>query len=153
MPPEVTISSPTLSPPSISRCRFCWARCGRMSRNHSRTNIKSRTMKKPLPTRYLLARGHCRRAEPVERRRAVRGKLAPLDRCARSGGQIEQEPYVVLGQKYQAKELLLVHEVAEVGAAEAHTGRAGAVLVEGPPVAREAGVPEVQAALPGQRRA
>jgi hypothetical protein len=58
----------------------------------------------------------------VERRRCVAGELAPLDRRPRSGRQVEQESNVVLGQKYQAQELLLMDQMTQVGPAEAAAG-------------------------------
>src|SRR5919201_294092 len=114
MPPAVMTSSPTLSSLSISWSRRCCWRCGLMIRKYRTANIARRTRKKPLPTRNLLAwRGGL--LEPVERGRLVRGKLAPLDRRPRSGRQVEQESDVVLGQKYQAEQLLLVHQMTQVG--------------------------------------
>ena len=56
-------------------------------------------------------------------------------------------------QQPQAEQLLLVDEVPDVGAREARAGGAGAVLVERARVAGEAGVAEVQPALPGERGA
>src|SRR5919106_4138807 len=153
MPPAVMTSSPTLSDEISWAWRFCCCRCGRMSRKYMIANIAMRMRKKPLPTDNLLAGHDGRGPEAVERGRLVRGELAPLDRCARPGGQIEQKPNVVLGQKYQAEELLLVDEVAQVGAAEARARRARALLRERPFVAREAGVLEVETALPRERGA
>ena len=51
----------------------------------------------------------------------------------------------------QAEQLLLVDEVADVGARETLARGARAVLVQRARVAGEAGVPEVQPALPRQR--
>src|ERR671935_2035611 len=153
MPPAVTTSSPTLSSFSISATRRCCWRCGRMSRKYMKTNIARRMRKKPLPTRNLLA-WHCGGfLEAVERRRLVCVELAPLDRRPRSGCQVEQKSNVVLGQKYQAEELLLVDQMAYVSTAEPAAGRAGAVLVERARIAREAGVAEIEATFPRERGA
>src|SRR5919201_3587515 len=112
MPPAVITSSPTLSSFSMSAIRRCCWRCGRMSRKYMKMNNARRMRKKLPPTRNLLACHRGGSAEPVERRRLVGGELAPLDRRPRSGCQVEQESNVVLGQKYQAEQLLLVDEMA-----------------------------------------
>ena len=56
-------------------------------------------------------------------------------------------------EEAQAEQLLLVDEVADVGAREARAGRAAAALLERPRVAREAGVAEVEPARRGERGA
>ena len=61
-----------------------------------------------------------------------------LDRRSRACGQVEQEAQVVQAEQPQPEQLLLVDEVADVGAREARAGRAAAALVERPRVAREA---------------
>src|SRR3954454_8867301 len=153
MPPVVTTSSPGLIALSISACFRCCARCGRIIRKYRKANIARMTRKKPLPTRNLLAWRCGGLLEAVERRRLERGELISLDRRPRPGRQVEQESDVVLGQKYQAEQLLLLDEVAQVRPAEAGAGAAGAAFVEWTGVAREAGIAHVQAALPGERRA
>src|SRR6266511_3476064 len=145
MPPAVRTSSPGLRAPSSSACFRCWARCGRISRKYRKANIARRTRKKPLPTRNLLAWRCGGLLEAVEGRRLVRGELTSLDRRPRPSRQVEQESDVVLRQKYQAEELLLVDQMAQVRTAEAATRRTGAILVQRLPVAREPRVSEVQA--------
>src|SRR3954453_13734990 len=56
-------------------------------------------------------------------------------------------------QQADAEDLLLVHEVPDVRAAEAPARGAAAVLVERAGVALEAGVPEIEPSLPRQRAA
>src|SRR5919204_1183024 len=151
MPPPVITSSPTLSEPSM-----CWrvrsrCRCGRMSKKYMKANSARRTRKKPLPTRNLLAEDFGGLVEAVERGRLVRGELSPLDRRPGAGRQIEQKADVVLGQKYQAEQLLLVQQMTEVGPAEAAASRAPAAVVERARVTGEARVLEVEAALPRER--
>src|SRR5687768_14607323 len=99
-----------------------------MSMRYMKPNNTRRTMKNPLPTRNLLT-GR-RRPEPVERGGRVGTEPSRLDRCPRSGGQIEQKPDGVLGQKYQAEYFVLRHEMPDVGPREPRTGGAGASLVE-----------------------
>src|SRR5919198_403409 len=151
MPPPVITSSPTLSEPSM-----CWrvrsrCRCGRMSKKYMKANSARRTRKKPLPTRNLLAEDFGGLVEAVERGRLVRGELSPLDRRPGAGRQIEQKADVVLGQKYQAEQLLLVQQMTEVASAEAAASRAPAAVVERARVTGEARVLEVEAALPRER--
>src|SRR5512132_2192814 len=150
MPPAVRTSSPGLRAPSSSACFRCCARCGRIIRKYRKANIARMTRKKPLPTRNLLAWRCGGLLEAVERRRLERGELISLDRRPRPGRQVEQESDVVLGQKYQAEQLLLLDEVAQVCAAEAAARRTGAILVERLRVARKARVLEVEAAIPGE---
>src|ERR671915_267555 len=152
MPPVVMTSSPTLSWLSMSTCLLCCWRWGRISRKYRIANNARRTNKK-LPLTGNLLTWRCGVLEPVERRRGERSELSPLDRSPRSGRQVEQETNVVLGQKYQAQELLLVDQMPQICPAEAPTGGARTLLVERRGVAREAGVAEVEAALPRQRRA
>ena len=116
-------------------------------------NIARRRIRNHHPPRDLLAWRDGRRVEALERGRLVGAELAALDRSPRPGGQIEQKSDVVLGQKYQAEQLLLIDEMTEIGAREASAGRAGAALVERARVAGEAGVPEVEAPFPRERRA
>ena len=93
-------------------------------------------------------------------KRAHRSRLHPLphlfdevcqppafDRrpCAR--GQVEQEGQVMQGEQAEPEDLLLVDEVADIGAREAGARGTAAVLVERPLVAAKPGVPEVQAAV------
>ena len=63
----------------------------------------------------------------------VVGELASLDRLAGAGGQLEQEAQVVQRQQAESEQLVLVDEVADVGAREARAGRAVAALVERAP--------------------
>src|SRR6266545_8165783 len=153
MPPAVRTSSPGLRAPSISACFRCWARCGRISRKYRKANIARRTRKKPLPTRNLLAWRCGGLLEAVEGRRLVCGELTSLDRRPRLSRQVEQESDVVLGQKYQAEELLLVDEMAQVRPAEAAARRTGAIRVQRLRVAGKTRVFQIQASLPGERRA
>src|SRR5215217_1058503 len=139
MPPAVRTSSPGLRAARISACFRCWARCGRISRKYRKANIARRTRKKPLPTRNLLA-WRCG------------GLLEAVERRPRPSRQVEQESDVVLRQKYQAEELLLVDQMAQVRTAEAATRRTGAILVQRLRLAREPRVSQVQAPLPGERR-
>src|SRR5205807_8935927 len=67
--------------------------------------------------------------------------------------QIEEESLIVQAQEAVAEQLLLVDQMANVGAREAGARRTGAALLQRRRVARKAGVLEVQPARPGQSRA
>ena len=56
-------------------------------------------------------------------------------------------------QQAVAEQLLLVEQVAEVGAREARAGGARTAFVKRARITREAGVPQVEVALPGERGA
>src|SRR3954466_14801271 len=89
--------------------------------------------------------------QPGERVAAPALERAALDRPARVAHEVDEEAQIMQAQQPDAEDLLLAHEVTDVGAAEAPAGGAAAVLVEGARVALEAGVPEIEPALPGQR--
>jgi RNA polymerase sigma factor (sigma-70 family) len=91
------------------------------------------------------------RGEPVERVRAVGGEPASLDRRPGVRGEVDQEPQIMKAEEAQPEQLLLVDEVTDVRAREALARRAGAALVQRAGIACEAGVPQVQPPLPGQR--
>src|SRR5205085_10126824 len=81
----------------------------------------------------------------------LEGRERPaLDRLPCPRGELEQEPEIMQAQEPQAEQLLLVHEVPDVRAAEAGAGRARAVVVERALVAGEARVPQVEPARPGE---
>src|SRR5207253_10508110 len=69
-------------------------------------------------------------SKPAERFLLERGERASLDRLPRPRGEVEQEAEVVQAEQPEAEELLLVHEVAQVRAAEARARGARAALVE-----------------------
>ena len=56
-------------------------------------------------------------------------------------------------EQAQSEQLLLVDEMTQVCAGEAGAGRAGAILVQRSRIAREAGVVEIEPAVPGVRAA
>src|SRR5918996_5167085 len=82
------------------------------------TGIAHSAGQKYQAARALLARsrlrGH-RLAESLERGRLEGREPPALDRRPCAGGQVEEKADVVLRQEDEAEELLLVHQVAEVG--------------------------------------
>src|SRR5579875_1279713 len=86
----------------------------------------------------------------LERLRLPGQELAALDRLPRAGHEIEQEAQIMQAEQPEPEDLALADQVAEVGAAEAPAGRAPATFVEGPVVAGEAGVAQVEPPRPGQ---
>src|SRR4051794_22651366 len=76
---------------------------------------------------------------------------AALDRPARVAHEVDEAAQIMQAEEADAEDLLLVHEVPDVRATEAPTGRAAAMLVERARVTLETCVPEVEPPLPGQR--
>src|SRR4051794_14042315 len=76
---------------------------------------------------------------------------AALDCPARVAHEVDEEAQIMQAEEADAEDLLLVHQVPDVGAAEAPAGGAAAVLVERAGVALETGIPEVEPSLPRQR--
>src|SRR3954462_12926512 len=91
--------------------------------------------------------------QPGERVQAPALERAALDRPARVAHEVNEEAQIMQAQQADAEDLLLVHEVPDVRAAEAPAREAAAVLVERAGVALEAGVPEIEPSLPRQRAA
>src|SRR5579864_6576918 len=86
--------------------------------------------------------------EPVERVRLPACEGATFDRLSRGGDEIEQEAKIMQAQEPQAEDLLLVDEMADVGARELRACRARAALVQRPRVSGEARVAKVEPTLP-----
>src|SRR3954469_3091837 len=89
--------------------------------------------------------------QPGERVAAPALERAALDRPARVAHEVYEEAQIMQAQEPDAEDLLLVHEMADVGAAELPAGGAAAMLVERAGVALEPGVPEIEPPLPRQR--
>ena len=110
-------------------------------------------MMKRNPTPPLAAMITRRSLRSLERLVLPGEELAALDRLSRRGDEIEQEAQIMQAEQPKPEDLLLVDEVADVGAAEARAGRAGAAVVERALVAGEAGVAEVEPTLARERAA
>src|SRR5258705_10176419 len=76
-----------------------------------------------------------------------------FDRLPRVAYEIDQEAQIMQAQEAQAEDLLLIHEMPDVRAAERRARGAAAGVVQRARVARKAGVPQVEAALPRERAA
>ena len=100
-------------------------------------------------TDTALGRSGRRRGQPGESVALVAGEFPAHDRLARACHEPDQEAQVVQAQQAQAEQLLLVDQVAQVGAAEAAAGRTVATLLQRTLVAGEAGVTEIDPSLPG----
>src|SRR5688572_12575586 len=86
--------------------------------------------------------------EPLQGRDLERVEVAALDGGPRPSGQVEEEADVVLGEEHEAEDLLLVDQMAQVGAGEAGARPARAVLLKRAGIPGEAGVSQVQPTLP-----
>src|SRR3954468_3754267 len=89
--------------------------------------------------------------QPGKRVQAPALERAALDRPARVAHEVNEEAQIMQAQQADAEDLLLVHEVPDVRAAEAPAREAAAVLVERAGAALHAGVPEIEPSLPRQR--
>ena len=70
--------------------------------------------------------------EPRERVPPERRERAPLDRRPCACGQVEYEPEIMQAQEPKPQDLVLRHEMPDVGAREPDACRAAAFLVERP---------------------
>src|SRR5512146_152837 len=101
----------------------------------------------------MLPQSNARSLRSFERLVLPCEELTALDCLSRSGHEIEQEAQIMQAEQPQPEDFLLVHQVADVRAAEARARRARAALLERPLVAGEARVPQVEAPFTRQRAA
>ena len=105
----------------------------------------------PAPRRAPSAPSPSRVARVPPRRTSPKRRSMIARRASRHNSSRKRE--VVQRQQPQSEQLVLRHEVAQVGAREARAGRARAALLQRALVAGEARVAEIEPPVPCRRRA